>query len=198
MHCKKCRLEYRLKNKDKLREKNKRYQQENRATIVEKKREYYLRNKHTWSEKAKVYRETNKQIITERKRSYYQRNKKKIHEKVKGKLASDTLFAMSARLRNLIGVSLRSRNYKKTSRTAKLLGADFTTVMSHLIQTAINNYGEYDPKERYHIDHIIPCASAKTEEELISLQHYTNLQYLLPVDNLRKNDRLDWCLTCQA
>jgi hypothetical protein len=37
-----------------------------------------------------------------------------------------------------------------------------------------------------HVDHIKPLASAKKEEELISLCHYTNLQPLWCLDNLSK------------
>lgn len=37
-----------------------------------------------------------------------------------------------------------------------------------------------------HIDHIIPFYAAKSEEELIELAHYTNLQPLWKEDNLKK------------
>lgn len=60
-----------------------------------------------------------------------------------------------------------------------------------MIRKIIKNYGSYDPNFKYHIDHIIPCSSVKTEEELIGLQHYCNLQYLTPEDNMRKNDSCD-------
>jgi hypothetical protein len=40
------------------------------------------------------------------------------------------------------------------------------------------------------IDHIIPLASAKTQEEVEHLNHYTNLQPLLNEDNLKKGKKL--------
>ena len=49
------------------------------------------------------------------------------------------------------------------------------------------NYGEW------HIDHKIPLASAKTESELISLCHYTNLQPLCSkVNRDIKKDNLEY------
>lgn len=46
------------------------------------------------------------------------------------------------------------------------------------------NYGEW------HLDHIIPLASASSIEEVERLSHYTNYQPLWAEDNLRKSDNL--------
>ena len=42
------------------------------------------------------------------------------------------------------------------------------------------NYGLYNGEDNYgwDLDHIIPLSSAKSEEEVIQLNHYTNLQPL--------------------
>ena len=42
------------------------------------------------------------------------------------------------------------------------------------------NWGKYDGNEKsgWDIDHIIPISSAKTEDDILKLNHYTNLQPL--------------------
>jgi hypothetical protein len=49
-----------------------------------------------------------------------------------------------------------------------------------------DNYGFYG----WHIDHVIPLSSAKTEEEVYKLCHYTNLQPLWAEDNLKKGSKI--------
>lgn len=47
------------------------------------------------------------------------------------------------------------------------------------------NHGIYcgKPNHGWDIDHIIPLSSAKTEEELLRLNHYTNLRPLCSYHN---------------
>ena len=54
------------------------------------------------------------------------------------------------------------------------IGAKFESWMNW------NNYGLYNGELNYgwDIDHIIPVSTAKTEEDIIKLNHYTNLQPL--------------------
>ena len=63
--------------------------------------------------------------------------------------------------------------------------------MNHLFEKAQLRYPDFQPKEfleknKYHIDHIVPLATAQTEEDVIKLCHYTNLQLLTAKDNLEK------------
>jgi hypothetical protein len=51
-----------------------------------------------------------------------------------------------------------------------------------------DNYGLFG----WHIDHIVPLSSAKTEEDLYKLCHYTNLQPLWAKDNWSKSNKLDY------
>ena len=48
----------------------------------------------------------------------------------------------------------------------------------------------WDNRKKWHIDHVIPLAHAKTENEIILLNHYLNLQPLWANDNLTKGFKL--------
>lgn len=49
----------------------------------------------------------------------------------------------------------------------------------------------FDNRNLWHLDHKIPIASAKTEEELIKLFHYKNIQPLWKEENLKKNKKYE-------
>ena len=49
-----------------------------------------------------------------------------------------------------------------------------------------DNYSYYG----WHIDHIIPLSSANSDEELMKLCHFTNLQPLWYLENLKKSNKL--------
>ena len=82
-----------------------------------------------------------------------------------------------------------AKRWSKTTRTHRLLGADYETVQAHLETTM---YGGMTRDSDTHIDHIIPLASANTEKELEKLMHYSNLQLLFAEDNLEKSDKINW------
>jgi hypothetical protein len=58
-----------------------------------------------------------------------------------------------------------------------------------------DNYGLYNGKENcgWEYDHIIPVSSAKCEEDIYKLNHYSNIQPLCSHINRNvKRDNIDW------
>ncbi len=101
------------------------------------------------------------------------------------RLANDPLFKLSHNIRCRITSSFKNKSYNKNSRTPKILGCSFDELKSYLelkfeSWMTWNNQGLYNGELNYgwDIDHKIPLASAETEEELLKLNHYTNLQPL--------------------
>ena len=87
---------------------------------------------------------------------------------------------------------IKKKNYIKKEETSKIIGLEINEFVNYLLQTFKNNYGyEWDKVEPVHIDHIIPLATAKTEEDIIKLCHYTNLQLLKAEDNLKKGKKIN-------
>ena len=73
----------------------------------------------------------------------------------------------------------------------KIIGCDWEELKHH-IESQFQDGMSWDnwSKDGWHIDHIIPLASATNEDEMYKLNHYTNLQPLWSVDNLHKGNRI--------
>ena len=99
------------------------------------------------------------------------------------------LYRFQQRLRNNIKNSFRRGGFSKTSECRKILGADWDVVKSHF-ESKFTDGMSWDNQGLWHIDHIIPKSLAKTEEDIIRLNHYTNLQPLWGKDNLDKSDKI--------
>jgi len=161
---------YREDNKEKLKIKQKEYREDNKEKIKAYRKEYYQNNK----EKSKRYRENNKEKINERMRKYSKDRKK-----------TDPLFKLTCNLKTRTSLAFKNKKWIKNGGSEQLLGIDYERCKLHLERQFTkgmnwSNHGEW------HIDHIIPLASAPNEIELRKLCHYTNLQPLWAFDNMSK------------
>lgn len=161
----------------------------------EQQKEYRERNKEKLREGKKRYREQNKEKIYAYNSEYQKRDyvKKRICNHTVEKYNSDDLFRLKMCVRAEIRSGFTRKGFTKSETTEKLVGCTLEELINHLKLTYRKNYGvEYDSNQKVHIDHIIPISTAKTEEEVKKLCHWTNLQLLKPEDNLKKSDSLDW------
>ena len=81
------------------------------------------------------------------------------------------------------------KGYVKSKKTEEMLGCTWDFARKHIesqFKDGMNwsNHGLHG----WHVDHIIPLASAKSRQELENLFHYTNLQPLWARDNIAKSD----------
>ena len=199
----KQRKEYALKNADKIKEYQSKYRLENKEELLEYAKNYHYKNYQKKENKKPEVK--NKEKVKDSKL----KNKKPpkpapTQEEVEAKIASqkeyqreyhknrrktDPLFNLAQCLRSRTDYAFKVEGYKKTIKTEQLLGADFEIVKNHLENLftegmSWENHGEWE------IDHIIPFASAETEEDLKSLCHYKNLQPLWKKDNREKGKKV--------
>ena len=212
-HHKKCK-EWEEKHKEQRKEYRKEYRKKHNEELKLKQKEKFKKYGKEITQKRKpyqdAYREKNKERLSIKRKEYYEKNKEKILKQQKEKRKSkkykeyhstyisnrikkDKKFAMIVRVRKLLFRSFNEHNIIKNEKALKIISCDFEYFYNHLLKTFESNYKhEWDGKEPVHIDHIIPLATAKTEEDIIKLCHYTNLQLLKAKDNLQKGKKINY------
>ena len=170
--------EYYQKNKEKVDNKNKEYRLKNKDKYKEYNKQWYEKNK-----KLKERTEPTQEEI-EAKIAYQKNYQREYHKK---RRETDPLFNLSQCLRSRISYAFRVEGHTKSIKTEQLLGANFEIVKNHL-ENLFTEGMSWDNHGEWEIDHIVPLASAKTEEKLKSLCHFKNLQPLWKKENRKK-----WC-----
>jgi hypothetical protein len=147
----------------------------------------------------KEYYKKNKEKILENSKKYFKENKEikqfKNNKRYKERRVTDPIFRLSTNIKRNIRSVLKKNGYSKKSKTIEILGCSYGDFKQRieslwLIPTNLDengnvwmnwdNYGLYNgtPNYGWDIDHVIPSSSATTEEDVIKLNHYTNLQPL--------------------
>ncbi len=185
---------YRKAHRAEFSERDKEYARTHKEQIAKRYKEWAKDHAEQLAEYNKQYRSANAEEIRIKRQAYDKKHRKRITASFIKRRNEDPLFKLSTQVRGLIRTSLKKKGYKKDSHTYEILGCDYATFFEHLKATWRNNYGTEWQGEDYHIDHIIPLATAKTRQEVLDLCYYKNLQMLTPRDNLVKNKSLEWQL----
>lgn len=74
---------------------------------------------------------------------------------------------------------------KRSVKTIELLGCSWDTFARHIALQFLPGMGWHN-KDLWEIDHIVAMATATTEQDVMALNHYTNLRPLWSVDNKTK------------
>lgn len=192
-----------------FKEKNKRYQKKwkdnNPLKVKEFKKNWYEKNKEnvkfakekyknenhnnlvkTW----KKYRENNREKLKMDGIKYRKKNRYRLNKYAVDKRNSDPILKLSHNVRGRIRGYLNSKDISKKNKTFDIIGCTPLELKEHLERQFIDdmsweNYGYYG----WHVDHKTPLDSGKTEEEILKLCHYHNLQPLWRNDNQSKSNK---------
>ena len=100
----------------------------------------------------------------------------------------DDNYALKIRVQSLVNQALRVRFISKKSRTMQIIGCSLDEFKLHIERQFCNGM-TWDNRFEWHIDHIVPLATAKTEQDVIALNHFSNLRPLWAKDNLQKSSK---------
>lgn len=116
-------------------------------------------------------------------------NIKKIKREQRIKKQPITKFANSIR-RLIYNSSKRgTKKFSKNAKTEQILGCTIEEFMCY-IAAQFKKGMSFDNHGAWHLDHIIPLASAETKEEILKLNHYTNFQPLWAKENISKGAKI--------
>lgn len=158
------------------------------------------RNWELENERARERYKLNEDIRERKKarvRAYKEKNKEKIRiknaEYRKKRKENDPLYRFTEGVRKRILNSFKENGYTKKAKTHEILGCSFEVFKNHIESQfedwmTWNNRGSSTKyKTKWEIDHIIPIATAYTEEDIIRLNHHTNLR---PLCSKEKSDKI--------
>ena len=160
-------------------------------------KEKYLQNREYEIQRSKDYQQKNREKVLKQKlihaKKYFIKNQDKIKEYQKNykfnRRKNDILFNLSGNLRSRLRQFLLTRNITNKNTTFEIIGCS-PQELKFFLEQRFTNGMSWDNQGEWHIDHKIPLASAKTEEELYKLCHFTNLQPLWATENIKKGSKI--------
>lgn len=142
---------------------------------------------------SKKYRTENNEKCVAATKLWRQENYREVYsrkwERHNERMQSDPLYKLTMLVRRRTYSAFRRTSWRKEG-TRKLIGCSFDTAKKHIEALFTEGMSWNKVGCEIHIDHKIPLASAKTKAELIALCHYTNLQPLWALDNIRKGCKI--------
>ena len=160
-------------------EQSKKYREKNKAKIAEGMKKYYQANKTKFVPK-------DKEVANQRALDFYHENKDRILNDRKIRIKTDPLYRTKEAIRKSVYESFKKGGYKKNTKTERIIGCTFAQFKEYL-ESKFEDWMNWSNKGLYKkgtynygwdIDHIIPIDTAETIEDIIRLNHYTNLQPL--------------------
>lgn len=148
----------------------------------------------------KLVRDSNPEKIKKRLEKFYELNpnkrkeyrenyKNRKHQQRKERRKKDPIFSLINNMRSRLYKYLTKMDITKKNKTFEIVGCEPNELKMYLEKQFVVGIS-WENRNEWHIDHIIPLSSAKTEDELYKLCHYTNLQPLWVVENIQKSNKI--------
>ena len=187
-----ARAKYYAENKEAIKATTSKYYAENKEALKASRAKYYAENKEALKAfQAKYYAE-NKEAIKAAVAKYYTENKEAVNayraKYKKARMKSNPIFKTACLMRSRTRSALRSKNFKKKHSLSEYLGCTIEHLKTYL-ESKFQPGMTWENQGQWHIDHIIPLASADSVEEVYRLCYYRNLQPLWAADNISKGAR---------
>ena len=138
------------------------------------------RNKNKKNEKERVYKFL-------KKNPDYRKNYMKVYSKKRRK--NDSQFKLINNIRARVLKFFKSKKINKNNKTLEIVGCNSEFLKNYIESKFTDGMSWDDMGKKIHIDHIIPLSSAKNKDEIYKLCHYSNLQPLWSIDNLKKGKK---------
>jgi len=186
--CKYCRKRERDENKESIALQNQKYYQKNKKEIRSKHKIYYQNNKLAFSENNKKWRKENPEKFQQYRKKWRDKNPHYHSDYEKERRINDLDFKLRGVLRSRLFKA--TRNICKKGSAVQDLGCTIPELMSYL-ESKFQPGMTWDNYGSWHIDHIKPLSKfdLTKAEDLKVACHFSNLQPLWAIDNLKKGNR---------
>jgi len=189
---KKYRKEYYARHRNEAIEYSRRYREGHRKEALEYSKKYYEEHKKEVAAYKRNYGVERREAIAAQRREYRANHRKELNARALRRKQEKPEYRMLCNLRTRLLQVLKDNS--KSGRTVELIGCSAIRLRQHIEKQfkegmTWGNYG----RRGWHIDHKKPCAlfDLSKAEEQRKCFHYTNLQPMWGIDNMRKNSRYD-------
>lgn len=106
------------------------------------------------------------------------------------KRKEDPLFCIRDNIRRRLARSISAEKDQQRPKIEQIIGCSMDVFRQHIERQFLPGMS-WENMGEWHLDHIVPISSAKTEEGIYALNHHTNLRPLWASENLRKSNKVE-------
>jgi hypothetical protein len=123
-------------------------------------------------------------------REFKEANRQRLNREARERFKSNPLYKLKRVSLNRISRALKRFNTKAGEQWYRHIGCSPKFLKSYLETRFLSGMIWDNHGSIWHIDHVIPLASAKSATEIRRLCHYSNLQPMFKKDNMKKSNKM--------